>query len=89
MSAAAAKVLSSEIEKRAERLTAAPNSDFVLADDGNLRWLGETVAKLSAGETACGTGHQPDRADGGAAFDGRVQDVSRPQAGRAPDLPVG
>ena len=52
MSAAAAKVLSSEIEKRAERLTAAPNSDFVLADDGNLRWLGETVAKLSAGETA-------------------------------------
>ena len=50
LNAAAAKALSTEIEKRADRLSAAPNSDFLLGDDGTLRWIGEAVGKLSAGE---------------------------------------
>ncbi|WP_321344407.1 helicase-related protein [Breoghania sp.] len=48
--AAAAKALTSEIEARAERLSQAPNTDFALASDGVLRWKGEVVAKLAAGE---------------------------------------
>jgi len=51
LNAAATKVLSAEVEKRAERLTASPNSDFVLSNDGSMRWLGEAVAKLGSGET--------------------------------------
>ena len=47
---AAAKALSSEITKRSERLAAAPNSDFALGNDGSLRWLGDVVAKLAAGD---------------------------------------
>ncbi|MCB1422139.1 MAG: helicase [Nitratireductor sp.] len=48
--AAAAKVLAGEMEKRASRLHASPNTDFVLASDGILRWQGEPVGKLVAGE---------------------------------------
>ncbi|WP_099558062.1 helicase-related protein [Hartmannibacter diazotrophicus] len=49
--AAAAKALASEFDKRAERLSRAPNDDIVLASDATLRWLGQPVAKLVAGET--------------------------------------
>lgn len=52
LNAAAAKALSSEIEKRAERLSACPNSDIVLSSEGMLRWIGEPIAKLVKGETA-------------------------------------
>ncbi|HEX5778891.1 MAG TPA: helicase-related protein [Xanthobacteraceae bacterium] len=50
--AAAAKVLASEIEARAARLAAAPDEQFVLANDGVIRWIGEPIAKLIAGENA-------------------------------------
>ncbi len=51
LNAAAAKALSAEIEKRADRLGASPNSDIVLGNDGTMRWLGEAVAKLAKGDT--------------------------------------
>ena len=51
MNAAAAKALSAEIESRAEKLAASPNSDIVLGEDGTFRWLGEAVAKLASGES--------------------------------------
>ncbi len=50
MSAAAMKALASEIEARAAKLAAAPDEAFALALDGAIRWLGEPVAKLQAGE---------------------------------------
>src|SRR5215813_10974290 len=46
LSAAAQKVLAGEIEGRATRLSHAPDSQFVLTNDGTLRWVGEAVAKL-------------------------------------------
>lgn len=49
---AAAKALAGEFDKRAERISKAPNEDIVLASDGALRWLGQPVAKLVAGEDA-------------------------------------
>jgi len=48
--AAAAKVLATEIESRAARLSAAPDEQFVLSNDGVIRWIGEPVARLVAGE---------------------------------------
>jgi ATP-dependent RNA helicase SUPV3L1/SUV3 len=48
--AAAQKALTTEIESRAEKLGKSENSDFVLASDGTIRWRGEPVAKLVAGE---------------------------------------
>jgi ATP-dependent RNA helicase SUPV3L1/SUV3 len=48
--AAAAKVLASEIESRAGKLSAAPDDQFVLSNDGVIRWIGEPVARLVAGE---------------------------------------
>ncbi len=47
---AAAKALSAEIVKRAERLSASPNSDIALGSDGTLRWIGDPVGKVVAGE---------------------------------------
>jgi len=52
LNSAATKALAAEIEKRADRLAASPNSDIVLGNDGSIRWVGEAVAKLAAGETA-------------------------------------
>ncbi len=49
--AAASKVLAAEIARRAERLAAAGNGDFAVASDATLRWLGEPVAKVVAGES--------------------------------------
>ena len=48
--AAAQKVLASEIEARAARLSAAADDQFLLSNDGVVRWVGEPVAKLMAGE---------------------------------------
>ncbi len=45
---AAAKALATEISKRAERLSSAPNGDFALGSDGTLRWLGVPVGKLAS-----------------------------------------
>ena len=51
LNTAATKALATEIEKRANRLGASPNSDIVLGNDATLRWLGEAVAKLTKGDT--------------------------------------
>ena len=50
LSGAAQKALSGEIEARATRLSQSPDSQFVLAADGTIRWIGEAVAKLTAGD---------------------------------------
>jgi len=50
LNAAAQKALASEIEARATRLSQAPNDQFVLAGDGGLRWHGDLVGKLAAGD---------------------------------------
>src|SRR4051794_39782257 len=47
---AAQKGLASEIEARAERFSAAADSSLVLSNDATIRWLGDPVAKLDAGE---------------------------------------
>jgi ATP-dependent RNA helicase SUPV3L1/SUV3 len=49
--AAAQKVLAGEIEARAKRLAEAPDSAFVLSNDGAIRWVGEAVARLTASES--------------------------------------
>ncbi|MBV9521471.1 MAG: hypothetical protein JO010_01675 [Alphaproteobacteria bacterium] len=48
--AAAQKALAGEIDARATRLQAAPDEHFVLAGDGAIRWMGEPVGKLIAGD---------------------------------------
>lgn len=48
--AAAQKALTTEIESRAEKLGKSENGDFVLTADGTVRWRGEPVARLVAGE---------------------------------------
>jgi ATP-dependent RNA helicase SUPV3L1/SUV3 len=50
LSGAAQKALAGEIEARATRLAHAPDSQFVLAADGTMRWIGDAVAKLTAGD---------------------------------------
>lgn len=48
--AAAQKALALEYEARAARLHASGNGDLALSSDGLVRWLGEPVARLSAGD---------------------------------------
>src|SRR5882757_3753689 len=48
--AAAQKALAGEIDARAAKLGHAGDEQFVLASDGTMRWQGEPVAKLGAGE---------------------------------------
>ena len=48
--AASQKALAGEIDARAAKLGHAPDEQFVLASDGSLRWQGEAVAKLTAGD---------------------------------------
>ena len=48
--AAAQKALAGEIDARAARLSQAPDEQFVLASDGAVRWMGDVVGKLVAGE---------------------------------------
>jgi ATP-dependent RNA helicase SUPV3L1/SUV3 len=52
LAAAAQKALAGEIETRAQRLSQAPDDQFALASDGTLRWTGDAVGKLTAGEDA-------------------------------------
>jgi ATP-dependent RNA helicase SUPV3L1/SUV3 len=50
LSAAAQKALAGEIEARATKLSQASNEQIVLATDGAVRWTGEAVGKLTAGD---------------------------------------
>jgi ATP-dependent RNA helicase SUPV3L1/SUV3 len=50
LNAAAQKALAGEIEARATKLSQASNDHVVLANDGVLRWTGEAVGKLTAGD---------------------------------------
>ena len=50
LNAAAQKALAGEIEARATRLSQASNDQIVLAADGALRWTGDLVGKLMAGD---------------------------------------
>jgi ATP-dependent RNA helicase SUPV3L1/SUV3 len=50
LQAAALKALAGEIEARAEKLSKAPDDQFVLASDGTLRWTGDAVARLNAAD---------------------------------------
>jgi ATP-dependent RNA helicase SUPV3L1/SUV3 len=48
--AAAQKALAGEIDARAAKVGHAGDEQFVLASDGSIRWLGEPVGKLTAGD---------------------------------------
>ncbi|HXW26464.1 MAG TPA: helicase-related protein [Xanthobacteraceae bacterium] len=48
--AAAQKALAGEIDARAARVQGAPDEHFVLAGDGTVRWMGEAIGKLIAGD---------------------------------------
>ncbi len=52
LAAAAQKALAGEIDARAARLAQAAHEQFVLASDSAIRWLGQAVGKLIAGEEA-------------------------------------
>jgi ATP-dependent RNA helicase SUPV3L1/SUV3 len=52
LNAAAQKALAGEIEARANRLREAVDEAFVIANDGIVRWLGEAVGKIAAGDKA-------------------------------------
>jgi ATP-dependent RNA helicase SUPV3L1/SUV3 len=52
LNAAAQKALSGEIEARATRLSQCANDQIVLANDGVVRWMGDAVGKLIAGDDA-------------------------------------
>jgi len=52
LQATALKALAGEIDARAEKLSAAPDDQFVLASDGTIRWTGDAVAKLLAADDA-------------------------------------
>ena len=48
--AAAQKALAGEIDARAAKLGHAPDDQFALSSDGGIRWIGEPVGKLTAGD---------------------------------------
>ncbi len=50
LNAAAQKALAGEIELRATKLSQASNDQIVLAADGALRWTGDLVGRLAAGD---------------------------------------
>src|SRR5499425_311395 len=52
LAGAAQKALAGEIDARATRLAQAADGQFVLTTDGTIRWLGQPVGKLVAGEEA-------------------------------------
>src|SRR5947199_389860 len=52
LQATAQKALAGEIDARAEKLSTAPDDQFVLASDGTIRWTGDAVAKLTAADEA-------------------------------------
>jgi ATP-dependent RNA helicase SUPV3L1/SUV3 len=47
---AAQKALAAAITDRADRLTRAANNEILLSSDGHLRWQGEPIARIVAGE---------------------------------------
>ena len=53
LNAAAQKALAGEIDARATRISQAPDDQIVLASDGALRWTGDLVGKLVAGDERC------------------------------------
>ncbi|HEU4805541.1 MAG TPA: helicase-related protein [Nitrobacter sp.] len=50
LQAVAQKALAGEIEARAEKLSGAPDDQFLLTSDGTIRWTGDAVARLVAAE---------------------------------------
>ncbi len=52
LQATALKALAGEIDARAEKLSAAPDDQFVLTSDGTIRWTGDAVAKLVSADDA-------------------------------------
>ncbi|MEK9284801.1 MULTISPECIES: helicase-related protein [unclassified Bradyrhizobium] len=52
LQAAAQAVLAGEITTRAEKLSSAPDEQFVLTSDGTIRWTGDAVARLTAADEA-------------------------------------
>src|SRR5882724_3159601 len=52
LQATAQKALAGEIDARAEKLSAAPDDQFVLTSDATIRWTGDAVAKLVAADDA-------------------------------------
>jgi ATP-dependent RNA helicase SUPV3L1/SUV3 len=50
LQATALKALAGEIDARAEKLSKAPDDQFLLASDGVIRWTGDAVAKLMAAD---------------------------------------
>jgi ATP-dependent RNA helicase SUPV3L1/SUV3 len=52
LAGAAQKALAGEISARATRLAQAADGQIVLSNDGTIRWLGQPVARLTAGEEA-------------------------------------
>jgi len=52
LQATALKALGGEIDARAEKLSAAPDEQFVLTSDGTIRWTGDAVARLVAADDA-------------------------------------
>ncbi len=52
LAGAARNALAGEIDTRATRLAQAADGQFVLATDSTIRWLGQSVGKLVAGEEA-------------------------------------
>ena len=50
LAGAAASAVAPEILKRAERLCGGPNEEFVLTNDGYVRWRGEIVGELVEGD---------------------------------------
>jgi ATP-dependent RNA helicase SUPV3L1/SUV3 len=52
LNTAAQKALAGEIDARANRLREAVDEAFVIANDGIVRWLGEAVGKIAAGDKA-------------------------------------
>jgi ATP-dependent RNA helicase SUPV3L1/SUV3 len=52
LQATAQKALAGEIDARAEKLSAAPDDQFVLTSEGTIRWTGDAVARLTAADDA-------------------------------------
>jgi len=50
LNAAAQQALTFEFERRATRLNDAVDESIVLSNDGTLRWLGEAIGKIAAGD---------------------------------------
>jgi ATP-dependent RNA helicase SUPV3L1/SUV3 len=50
LQATAQKALAGEIDARAEKLSAAPDDQFVLTSEGIIRWTGDAVGRLTAAD---------------------------------------